>query len=233
MSRDIAEQSRYSTDYRFAATHTGVLQARPTGAMNRTEMHRRMNERFALDSALRQSLLDHPRAIYAVAVEECFGVHRSLFFIQISHVEVIIEDGVTLGVVLSACHLGCVAPRLPTGEESSDSQCHICSHGDTACHGMMAQPALSTANRAELRTWIQSRAQADSTFREQLIASPAAVWMNLLEELNLPARHELNRIQSIRLFVESAETIGFVLEYDSIHVPPVPSNGGPNQSSAA
>jgi hypothetical protein len=228
MSRAIAEQSRFSTDYHFAATHPGVLRERPTGAMNRAEMHRRMNERCALDPGLRQSLFDHPRAIYAVAVEECFGLHRSLFFVQISHVEVIAEDEVTLGVVLPACHLGCVAPRLPTGEEQADSQCHICSHRETTCHQVLAQPALTDANRDNVRTWIQNRAKTDASFREHLIASPSAAWSQMLGELKLPVNHPLNKIHTMRLLVESAETIGFVLEWDGIGVS---MNGGVARTS--
>jgi hypothetical protein len=219
MSRAIAEQSRFSTDYHFAATHPGVLRERPTGAMDRAEMHRRVNERCAHDPGLRQSLFDHPRAIYAVAVEECFGLHRSLFFVQISHVEVIAEDQVTLGVVLTACHLGCVAPRLPTGEEQSDSQCHICSHRDATCHPVPARPASTEANRDNVRTWIQHRAQVDASFHEHLIASPSAAWSQILGELNLPANHSLHKIHTLRLLVESAETIGFVLEWVGMEVP--------------
>ncbi len=174
MSRAIAEESRFSADYHFAATHPGVLQQRPSGTMTRTEMHRLMNEGCARDPELRQSLYDHPRAIYAVAVEECFGLHRSLFFVQISHVEVITEDAATLGVVLTACHLGCVAPRLPTWEEQAASQCHICNHRESTCHPALSLPAVPKADRASVRTWIESRAQSDASFREQLIASPAA-----------------------------------------------------------
>ena len=214
MSRAIAEESRFSADYQFAATHPGVLPERPAGAMNRTEMHRLINERCALDPELRRSLYDHPRAVYAVAAEECFGVHRSLFFVQIGHVEVITEDEETLGVVLTACHLGCVAPRLPTGEEYAESQCHICNHRESTCHQVLAQPVFPRANRGNVRTWIQNRAQANASFREQLIASPSSAWSQILGELNLPGSHPLNKIQTIRLFVESAETIGFVLECD-------------------
>lgn len=187
--------------------------------MNRTEMHRLINERCARDAGFRQSLCDHPRAIYAVAVEECFGVHRSLFFVQISHVEVIPEDEVTIGVVLAACHLGCVAPRLPTLEEHTDSQCHICSHRDATCHQMPAQPAPAEANRASVRTWIQNRAQADDVFRQQLITSPSVSWAQILDDLSLPVNHPLQQIRTLRLFVESAETIGFVLDFDHVHGP--------------
>lgn len=222
MSRAIGEKSALSTEYQFAATHPTILSERPANCMNRTEMHRLMNERFTRDPVLRRSLLDHPQAIYAVVVEECFGIHRSLFFVQISHVEVIIEDEATLGVVLTACHLGCVAPRLPTCEELTASQCHICNHRERICHSEHAQSTVPEANRACIRTWIQNRAQGDEKFRERLMASPAVVWSQILSELNLPLSHPLHRIQTIRLFVESAETIGFVLECNSEPVSAIP-----------
>jgi hypothetical protein len=221
MSRDIAEQSRFSTDYEFAAAHPGVLGERPIGAMNRTAMHQLINERCALDSELRQSLYDHPRAIYAIAVEECFGIHRSLFFIQIRHVEVMIEDHTILGIVLSACHLACVAPRLPTGEEYRESQCHICCHRESPCLQIPIQSVPAEVSRSRIRQWIQNRAKVDAGFREQLIASPSSAWQKILQEINPPAGHPLTRIASLRLFVESSETIGFVLECDSRQEPSV------------
>lgn len=214
MSRAIAEESRFSVDYQYAATHPGFLNERPRKAMNRSEMHRQMNDRMKIDAGLRQSLMEHPRAIYAIAVEECFGLHRSLFFVQIRHVEVIVEDEDTLGVVLTACHLGCIAPRLPTTEEQTGSQCHICNHRESVCHPMPVHPSLSGPTRDSVRAWIQNRAETDARFREQLIASPTAAWPQILSELNLPGSHPLHQIRTIILFVESAETIGFVLEYD-------------------
>lgn len=217
MSRAIAEHSRFSADYQYAATHPGVLKNRLRRAMNRTEMHRLLNDRLNMDAGLRQSLMEHPRAIYAVAVEECFGLHRSLFFVQIRHVEVIVEDETTLGVVLTACHLGCIAPRLPTAEEQTESQCHICNHRETICHPMPVHPSLSGRTRDSVRARIQKRAETDASFRQQLIASPTAAWSHILRELNLPGSHPLHQIRTISLFVESAETIGFVLEYDHAH----------------
>lgn len=211
MSRTIAEQSRFSSDYQFAATYPGVLTGRPPGAMNRDEMHRLMNQRFAQDPDFRQALHDHPRAVYAIAVEECFGIHRSLFFVQISHVEVIIEDESTLGVVMTACHLGCVAPRLHTGAEHSDSQCHICSHRAVSC---LPSAELSGAptSRSVLRSWIQNQAESDPGLREELTVSPSSAWSRISAKLNFPQSHPFSRIQTLRVFVESAETIGFILE---------------------
>ncbi|MBL8811210.1 MAG: hypothetical protein JNM43_13620 [Planctomycetaceae bacterium] len=215
MSRAIAEESRFSTDYQFAATFPGVVTGRPNGEMNRTEMHRLMNERLAQDPDLRQALHDHPRAVYAVAVEECFGIHRSLFFVQISHVEVISEDVSTLGVVMTACHLACVAPRLSTGAEQNDSQCHICSHRGLSCQPP-AKPSSTPASRSDLRKWIQNRVESDPGFREELTVSPSSAWSRVSAELRIPQSHPLSRIQTLRVFVESAETIGFILEFPDV-----------------
>lgn len=193
--------------------------------MTRTEMHRLMNEGCARDPELRQSLHDHPRAIYAVAVEECFGLHRSLFFVQISHVEVITEDAATLGVVLTACHLGCVAPRLPTWEEQAASQCHICNHRESTCHPALSLPAVPKADRASVRTWIESRAQSDASFREQLIAYPVAAWSKIVTDLELSESHPLKEVEKMILYVESAETIGFVLEQNASQLQADSENG--------
>ena len=113
MTKATAEHSRFAEDYHFAASHPGVLGDRQAAITNRDDMQRRLTECCAQREDLHRSLLEHPRAVYAVAVEESFGIHRSLFFVQIRQVEVIEEDELTLGVVLTACHLGCVAPRLP------------------------------------------------------------------------------------------------------------------------
>lgn len=177
-------------------------------------MHRLMNACFAADPELRRSLYDDPRAIYSVAAEECFGTHRSLYFVQVSQVEIITEDKVTLGIVLAACHLACVAPRLPTGNENNGSECHICSYRESNCRPVPEKPALTKMGPASVRTWIQNRAQSDMTFREQLIASPSAAWTMIVAELDLPICHPLNKIRTIHLFVESAETVGFVLNFD-------------------
>lgn len=214
MTRTIAEESRFAADYRFAATHPGVIRERPARVMNRTELHRQLNDQCNHDSGLHQSLLEHPRAIYAVAVEECLGVHRSLFFVQISHVEVVEEDAVTLGIVLTTCHLACVAPRLPTGDEHTDAHCHICNHGETQCSPNPEQPPRSEANRTNVRAWIQDRAKADEKFRKVVLTSPSAAWTKVRAELDLQANHPLNRIREVRVFVESAETIGFVREFE-------------------
>lgn len=215
MSRAVAEQSRFSTDYQFAAAHSGVLGNERPVINDRAAMHRRLNECCSQNPTLVQELMAHPRAIYAIAVEECFGVHRSLFFVQIQHVEVIHEDEQTLGIVLTACHLACVAPRLEVEDQSSTSACHICSHGNQVCQQSIVIPSNKAATRESVRNWIQDRAKVDDQFRQKLISSPSSTWSEILQELLLPTNHPLNQIQAIQLFVETAETIGFVLEFNT------------------
>lgn len=215
MSKAIAEESRFSADYQFAATHLGVLGNERPIINDRAAMHRQLNDCCRREPALYQELLAHPRAIYAIAVEESFGVHRSLFFVQIRHVDVIQENELTLGVVLTACHLACVAPRLAVDDQASASACHICSHGSQVCQKSIEGPTDKTATRETVRNWIQDRAKVDDKFRQQLISSPSSTWSKILQELDLARNHQLRQIQSIQLFVETAETIGFVLEFET------------------
>lgn len=165
--------------------------------------------------------MEHPRAVYAVAVEESFGIHRSLFFVQIRQVEVIEEDEFSLGVVLTACHLGCVAPRLPVEGELTHAQCHICRHGNGQVDLRSPSERTETLNRDELRCWIQDRAKADAAFREELISSPSMAWTRVVEEVEIPVNDSLRMIQTLRVFVETEETIGFILDFDQMNPSPV------------
>ena len=177
-----------------------------------------MLARAEQDPQFRRELFNHPKLVWALALDQLMGIKAEHFLKVIRTVELHEEAEGVLYVIIPACHGGCKAPGVhPPPECDTGESCHVCGL-PFKLRESNGKSITDTNNMATDRACIEGRIRErtihEPAFRQNLRKHPLETYVRAAQEIvGRTTPDYLKPIQKIIILEEQPDEIHTIVPH--------------------
>jgi len=164
-----------------------IVQNNGNERLTTPQIKERMLARAKEDPQFRREMFNHPKLVWALALEQQMGIKAKHFLKTIRKVEWHEEAEGVLYIKVPACHGGCKAPGVhPPAECDTGESCHVCGLPFKALQsnsGCTSDAQGIEAVRAAIESRIRERTIHEPTFRQDLRDHPVQTYVRAAQEI--------------------------------------------------
>ena len=170
--------------FRRQWAHGRIIERNQGERLSSKDIYQRIVQRARKNPRFRSDVLEHPRYVWAIALEEGLGIKAEQFLAQVTSVRIHQETATVFYLKLPVCHGGCGhSSPAPAQEENSRSNCHVC--GKPFEHAGNEPTVIDERTpimRELIEDRLRKRAAFDPKFREDLLQRPLETYRAFARE---------------------------------------------------